>query len=154
MPQFFVLGIIAIVLIISLIFVILLRSIDKSRRKPPVIFDLITKEGQSLVVLVHGTRRRTAYLDGMRMILDEVRPEADVLFNIRPETSPMRTPSLSRSRSVTKFTSSTVRRSTVRLFWWDIARAPCSLERRSSMATVGSKISKRSVEKRVLRWPG
>jgi triacylglycerol esterase/lipase EstA (alpha/beta hydrolase family) len=86
MPQFFGIGIVIIALT-ALILIMLIRGIGNSRREPPVISDLFTKEGQSLVVLVHGTRRTTAYLDGMRAILDEVRPEADVLVIQYPSRS-------------------------------------------------------------------
>ena len=118
MPQFWPIGIVLVALSACVTLIMLMRIIANWRRERPVIADLINKEGQSLVVLVHGTRRTTEYLDGMRAILGEVRPKLTFSqFSILPEAFLMRTLSLSRSRSVRKFTSSTVGRSTVRLFW-------------------------------------
>jgi hypothetical protein len=54
MPQFFAITIVVIALSACVILIMLMRSIGNQRRERPVIADLINKEGQSLVVLVHG----------------------------------------------------------------------------------------------------
>ena len=68
-----------IVPIAFLILVIFMRWLANRHLEPLVKANPIVKGGKSLVVLVHGTRGRRKYLDGMYKILEEVRPDADIL---------------------------------------------------------------------------
>jgi predicted esterase len=79
MPQLYAIGLI-VVLISFLAFAISVRRIANRRLEPLVTCTSTIKGGNSLVVLVHGTQRTSAYFDSMRAIVEDVRPDADILF--------------------------------------------------------------------------